>query len=595
MIKKIAFSLILSLLLFAGFSALAYTGLFGLIETRFYQPSVTQAALKEADRDREAVQGYFAGLEDSFAGIIREQALRRSFLLNRSEDDVLERSRLLEQLLERQAGLQSIRFIDAGGFRIHYSTLSQDTLVRDSQPTYRNYEAGPENPPYEFLEIPAGGKFRIILDAQRERIIFSYPFYDAFEAHRGTAVFTLSANSLTEALIAAGRIKTGEEAVIFDDPPGVILGLSPSGRNSFPAAEIRGKARNYRRGSSLSRLNTGEENTPVVLLSSQTNEGVFTGRIMSEKLFVFSPAMKIVLLVSLFLTSFLTIFLLFNLRTDLMTVVHARLRGIRTNILEECRRRKDFALPLLGRELEQRREDMRQEIKRTIKIKRNNRLEKEIDAYIDFAWNELEALVDSFAPVRDAREASPARQPSLPPGAGPGQDASLQQILKAPPRDAPFGSDAGGQELAEEGPPEAAAAPKDTAQQWDRVQTGAAPTTGATVSREQAAELEPVEAFPQTVLLSRPFTFTAERNSSPEMLPAPGRARNIERAPAVPSRRMEGSPAETVAGGPVFRNKNGITYVNRAYLVPNNEAARGLELSEEFKDLVDSVIEAGGR
>ncbi|MDR0452563.1 MAG: hypothetical protein LBH15_05925, partial [Treponema sp.] len=126
LLKKAALSLVLAAALFAGFLIAAYTGLFGLIETRFYNPSASRAAIKEAEQDSEAVQGYFARLDESFSAFTGEQALRRSFLPIRDDDDIAERGRLSALLLEKEPGLKSVRFIGAGGSRIHYSTLQED-------------------------------------------------------------------------------------------------------------------------------------------------------------------------------------------------------------------------------------------------------------------------------------------------------------------------------------------------------------------------------------------------------------------------------------------------------------------------------------
>ena len=574
LLKKAALSLVLAILLFAGFAVLAYTNLFGIIETHFYNPSVSRAALKEAERDREVIQDYFAGLDKSFAGFIGEQALRRSFLPNPNKNDIPERDRLSALLGERQAGLRSIRFIDGDGSRIHYSTLKEDILEEGNPPLYRNYETGSGNIPYESLAVFARGESRLILDGRGNRIVFSYPFFDALDLYRGTAVFTLLSSSLTGALVDSGRLKIGEDAVILDEPPGVILGLPPAGGNTavYREAEIRKQARNYRGNGGLSRVDSGGpdgENAPLVLISSQTGGGIFTGRIMSEKPFVFSPAMKAVLLLSFFLTSFLTIFLLFNMQADPMIVVHTRLRAIRNTIVEECRNRKNSPLPLRSWELEQRREDLRREIKRTLKIKparsggisasaagsqgkasrritRQLRLEREIDAYIDLVWNELEALADRLAVPRGNELA--------------GKGETLRGKAENP---------AAGPRPAGPGVSEARQA----------VHERKAPASGAGAKQDRAAELEPVKI--QTALLSRPLAFAPELNGKPEPLSA--------------FRASDGKPAAGDAGEPVLKNKNGITYINKTYITPNKETVEELELDEKFKNLVDSVVNDNGR
>jgi hypothetical protein len=75
-------------------------------------------------------------------------------------------------------------------------------------------------------------------------------------------------------------------------------------------------------------------------------------------------------------------------------------------------------------------------------------------------------------------------------------------------------------------------------------------------------------------------------NSSPDLLATPRR----------PAGKSAGKPAgspetgKNAAGEPVFKNKDGITYINKAYLTPNKESVENPELNKEFKDLVNSVV-----
>jgi hypothetical protein len=573
LLRKAVLSLVLALFLFAAFAVSAYTGFFGMIDARFYSPLASRTALEEVERDREVIQSYFTGLDESFTGFIGDQALRRSFLPNQSENDIVERERLAASLGEKHAGLLSVRFIGDDGFRIHYSTLKEDILEGEDSPAYRNYKADSGNMPREFPAVSAKGASRLTLDRQRECIVFSYPYYDALELYRGTAVFTLSSGSLVSALADSGRLGIGEAAAVLEDPPGIILGLPRAGDNAAvyrAAAEIWKQAGNYREKGGLSRFDPGGGNAPLVLVSSQTSGGIFTGRIMGERPFVFSSGMKAVLLLSFFLTSFLTIFLIFNARADPMTVVHARLRGIRAAILEECRSRKNSALPVRSWELEQRREDMHQEIKRILKIKqrgnggnsaaaqgkavRRLRLEREIDTYIDLVWNELEALVDRLA---------------MPHG---DELARKQEAPRKKAENAPAGPRA-----AASGIPEAAR---------QAVHGRKEPAAGGEAKQDRAAKLEPVKV--QTALLSRPLAFTPELNGKPEPLSA---FRTPGEKPAAPQPEETGKPA----GEPVFKNRDGITYINKAYITPGRETVNQLELDEKFKNLVDSVINDNDR
>jgi hypothetical protein len=541
LLKKVAFSFSLAVFLFACFAAAAYTDLFHLIEARFYNPAVSGAALDEAERDRDALQGYLAALDESFAGFAGEQVLRRGFLPNRNENDALERERLAALLHEKQYGLLSVRFVDSGGSRILFSTLQEDLSGQGAFSSYRNYEDDPENPPYQSLAVPAGGDPRLIPDRRRGRIIFSYPFYDALETYRGTAVFTLAESSLTGAMIEAGRIRIGEDAAVLEDPPGILLGLPLAGGDAVirRAAEIWKAAGDYHGRGGLSRIVPDNGNAPLALASSRTEGGVFTGRLFSEKSFALSPAMKSVLLLVFFLTLFLTIFLLFNVRPEPMTIVKARLCGIRAAILKECRIRESSALPLRGWELEQRREDLRREIKKTLKIeaadghhpvrKADIKLESEVDAYIDSVWDEIEAFAEHLA-MPPAAAFTTGSGPARPPG----PHTARPGILR---RTGPAGNAAG---------------------------------------QDRTAELSPVKV--QKAVSPRPLVFSPESSIGPE-------------APAASGIPAE-FPADNPAGGqPVFKNRNGITYINRVYTAPDREMVKKLELDENFKELVNSVID----
>jgi hypothetical protein len=546
LLKKVSVSFGLAVLLFACFAAAAYTGLFHLIEARFYNPAVSGAALGEAERDRDALKAYLTALDESFAGFTGEQVLRRGFLPNRNEDDTQERERLAALLHEKQYGLLSVRFVDSGGSRILFSTLQEDLSERGAYSPYRNYEDDPENPSYQSLAVPTEGEPRLIPDRRRGRIIFSYPFYDALETYRGTAVFTLAESSLTGALLEAGRIRIGENAAILEDPLGILLGLPPTGGDAVirRVAEVWKTAGDYHGRGRLDRIVPDNGNAPLVLASSQTGGGAFTGRLFSEKLFVFSPAMKSVLLLVFFLTSFLTVFLLFNVRPEHMTVVRTQLRGIRAAILEECRARKDSALPLRGWELEQRREDLRRKIKKTLRIeaadgcpparKTDSKLESEVDAYIDSVWDEIEALAEHLALPRAPTAGHPGQRPpaAFTAGSGPAR------------------------------PPESSAGPH-TARPGISQRTGPA---GDAAGQNR------------TAVSPRPLAFTPESSGGPD--------------PSVASGGPAEFPVENPTGAqPVFKNRNGITYINRAYTAPDKETVKKLELDENFKELVNSVID----
>jgi hypothetical protein len=390
--QKAALSLLISVFLFAGFAVLAFTGLFDLVEARFYNPSITRSLNREVALDGEAVQDFLAELQSRFAETLNEAAVRHSVLPNQSSEDIFERSRIYGTLLESLGGLQSVRFVDSGGQRIHFSTASRDIQNQDRLSiSYRNYPDDPSSLPYDQVEVPAQGTAKFTLDEGGDRIILSFPFYDTFEVYRGTALFSVSVRAVAERLISRNRIKVGDDVAIVSRPPGFVSGLPGTARLGI----VSRVSSIWNDGLlSLTPLDSEASETTLALISTKTDQGIFVGRMVDETLFTFPQSMKVILLVSIFLTIYLVIFLTFNLRQDTMTVVQNRLKGLQISLIEQYYERKgDIDWTRWTRELEQRRDDIRAEIKRGIRFNQGRRSEEDIDSLIDKSWDELLTVI----------------------------------------------------------------------------------------------------------------------------------------------------------------------------------------------------------
>jgi hypothetical protein len=390
--QKAALSLLISVFLFAGFAVLAYTGLFDLVEARFYNPAITKSLNHEVSLDSEAVQDFLIELQNRFSETLNEPAVRRSMLPNQSAEDIFERTRIYGVLLESLGGLQSVRFVDSGGIRIHFSTVSQDILSQDRLSiAYRNYTEDPRNIPFDTVEVPAQGELKYTFDEERERIIFSFPFYDSLEVYRGTALFTVSIRAMAERLIGKGRIMAGEDVSIIANPPGIVSGLPGTVQVNILSMISSVWNDGFL---VLTPLNSARSETTLALVSSKTDQGIFVGRLVNENLLAFPQSMKVILLVSVFLTIYLAIFLSFNLRQDTLTVIQNRMKGLQISLIEQYYDRKgDMDWTHWIRELEQRREDIRAEVKRGIKTGQGRRSEEDIDSLIDKSWDELLAVI----------------------------------------------------------------------------------------------------------------------------------------------------------------------------------------------------------
>ncbi|MDR0731701.1 MAG: hypothetical protein LBF63_08535, partial [Treponema sp.] len=304
--QRTIISLIISVILFAAFSLLAFTGLFDVVETRFYSPQIVKTLDREVEDFTQTIAALLDNLRDRFADTLENDAVERSFLPNQEAEDIFERSRLYGLLMNSLPELRTIRFVDAGGSRIHFSTLDDDVLTQtDSSLSYRSYQDCPEVLPYAKVETAEGEPFRIIFNSSEEQLIFSYPFSDSLDVYRGSALFTLSVQALTRSLIRRGQLKVGESIVLVDSPNGFLLGL--------PAAETgnlkREAAAAWQENLATLFIPDYAEVEPLTLVSAKSDAGFFVGRLVQENVLVLPPVMRFILLASFFLTIFLIIFL----------------------------------------------------------------------------------------------------------------------------------------------------------------------------------------------------------------------------------------------------------------------------------------------
>jgi hypothetical protein len=403
LLQRIILSLLVSIILFSAFVVVVFTGLFDVVEARFYNPRVIKGINREITENARAADALLNELRDRFTGTLTAEAVRRSFLPNQAREDILERARIYGDLLHSAPGLRTVRFVDAGGARIHFSTLADDVLRQDgSSLSYRGYRECPDVLPYPEVETPEQGEPRFIFDGPGERLIFSCPFTDSMDVYRGSALFTFSVRTVTDYLIREGRIEVGEDISVVSSPGGFLFGL--------PAMENGGikhaVALLWDEGI-LSLSNLDEDGgESLALLSARSAGGFWVGYLVQESLFTFPPAMKALLLTCFFLTVFLLSFLVCNLRQDSTTVIRTRLKRLQDSLIRQYYETKEeMDWKYWSRELEQRREDVRNEIQRGLsRTGKNPAAQADLDTLFDRSWDELIAAAGGRGGVEFDKE-----------------------------------------------------------------------------------------------------------------------------------------------------------------------------------------------
>ena len=404
-------ALLISILLFAGFSwFLNFESddfqsdwsdrLLEYVQTRFYNPSVLNSFLKENATDAELAEDHILELQKNFGATLSEEAVLRSFLYNQRPEDIFERSRIYGILLETTGGLQTVQFVDSNGVRIHYSTSARDIITQTTGSTsYRNYNEYPLALPYEQISVLAGSSAKYTMDDQTDRIIFSYPFNDSMDVYRGTAVFSVSVKAVADRLVAEGRLKINEDVSVISEPRGILLGVPHIISMGSSRKDILGKVSAVwnkgfnERSASLSTpysrvtIETEKSDVKFSLISLKIRD-LYFGRLIDDYILSIPDSMKLLFKLAVFLTFFLTLFFLLNFKPNAAALVRNRIKRLRDSLFEHLYINKspqERAKWIL--ELEQRRSEIKTELKRGLKLKA--RKSKSIDAEIDKSWDEL--------------------------------------------------------------------------------------------------------------------------------------------------------------------------------------------------------------
>jgi hypothetical protein len=379
--------------LFAGFCVFSFTGLFDIIETRFYSKSILNELDNDLAADTEFIDNYLYELQKRFSDVLNENAIRNSFWVNQDSEDIYERGRIFSSLGISLPELQWVRFVDVSGDRIHYSTNPDDQILSGAGTIlYKNYPEVTGYLPFDQQMLSGINMHRIVFDGESERLIFYYPFYDSMDIHRGEALFSISIRAFSERLMENTPTKMTVDISAISSPNGIVIGIP---RMEIEAVK-KAVASVWESGAvALSRIYASPSN-PMVLLSSKTSQGIFVGLIVSEKLFTLPDTLKALMIASVFTTLFVVMFLIFNVKQDPVAVVQNRLKELQVSLMHEYYQLMgDMDWAVWRRELEQRRADVKQELCRGLKIKKGGDVESYIDSFFNRSWDGLIAAIGS--------------------------------------------------------------------------------------------------------------------------------------------------------------------------------------------------------
>jgi hypothetical protein len=416
--RKAAVSLFITVLLLAVFTVIAFTGLFDLVEARFYDPAILNGINKELTGDTELIDEYLGAIQTRFQAILRNEAVRRSFLVNQDKEDIYERTKEFGLLQSSVQGLQWVRFVDGNGQRIHFSTNVDDEAQRSGDSVgYISYPEATGYMPFGEDLLAGEDRQRIVFERVGQRIIFYFPFYDALDIYRGEAIFSLSIRALADRLLAQSRIKTTEDLYVIARPKGIVIGMTGSANDAVRDAiasvwQALPRPIGAQQLDVMDITNTSDDGKrhSLALLSRETSQNIIIARLIEEYVFDLPLVMKVILIASFFLTAFLLLFLIFNVSQNPVAVVQNRLKELQVSLLKEYYQLKaDMDWEAWSRELTQRRESVRGELKRGLTIKKDSTVDAYINSFFDKSWDDLLTMIGSRKQKGDFDEAKMER------------------------------------------------------------------------------------------------------------------------------------------------------------------------------------------
>jgi hypothetical protein len=396
------------MILFSGLAVAAYAGLFNVLETRFYQPTVVASIEGQIGNISTALGDWHAANTEKFAKFVNADAVKRSVLPNQSTQDIFDRTNLAGALMAEMPGLTGIRIIDAstpgttqaagataeedkGTRHIQFSTFNEDILKKgDFQIAYDNYGKKDGDIPFKDISRADGDKTRVLTDPDGDRFLYCLPFHDAYGAWRGTAVFYVAGRQAIRYLVEKNLFRMSDDLALLTDErhdvSGVVTGMPGTGKDILAKAVIERWGRQDFTTDKI--VSTGDSGW--VLVSKKTGEYGFTGQLVPETLFVFPQSIRILFLSVSFLTIFLIVFLLFNLRQDEMVIVRNRIKRFQFQLLSELMENgEDFKWDEVTKNLAYRKHDVSESLKKSFSRRMKKKHGDEIDALLDKSWEDI--------------------------------------------------------------------------------------------------------------------------------------------------------------------------------------------------------------
>ena len=398
---KTALSLLLTFIAFTVIAIASLSGLFSPIEKRFYEPAQVQQFRSELNEVASAGNQYFSSLLAAFGsddgGFLNDESVL-TFLSVSPSDEVLHR---LAVLSEAHRGLEGIRVVDASGRRVHFSSFRNDYRLDAGRRIYSNYQDlktlfGNPEIPFENLSCFSGEEthpYRIGIDGQNQRIVYSFPLEN--NGSRFCVLFYVGTRGFINTLIEKKIISVNQDIPLVSSADcmtgGFVLGLENDIRGAADAELLK-----IWKNGQVDTDGIQTDGIQFVFDDRTVNYTVFTDRSTSAPFFsilfrsdsVLLPGyVKILILVSAFISVCLFFLILFNFKKDDDVIIRDRIKRVQFELLSEYFDKNLERAEIAGI-IEAKKSDVSVRIKKSLG-RRGKKHSAELDTMLEKSWSEI--------------------------------------------------------------------------------------------------------------------------------------------------------------------------------------------------------------
>ncbi len=357
-IKRVFISIAITLILVSICIFVAYAGGFDWFEARFYQESVRSAMLEKLQQASASIEEIDDSVLRSLRAAMEQEGFTNVFAVNQSNQAILERQKIISQLMDSYTSLQYVRVYGLDDEQLHFSSLDEDIVRRDTgSVVYADLFVNAELQ-NQYREASGNTAPKIIFVPDTSTILFILPLIDSLDLLRGNAVWVFSTDLYTNTFRDLGIVGMRERPIPVSESY-LLLNYS-SERNGLVSLLGQQDMIGSVGDSKLEFFeNTSAQREWGVMTMPLENGSIVSLAIPADR-FSMSVALQRVLLIAICLTVFLAVFLFSNFRSDPIAVVQGRVKRLQLAVFDQYLQSRDsIDATALERELERFRHTMK--------------------------------------------------------------------------------------------------------------------------------------------------------------------------------------------------------------------------------------------